>query len=73
MKNLIIVATSTLCVLLVAAVPLPSSTNDDVKLVQIPLEGNKVSITQIYFILTLFLILSSNKISFSAILLKTHD
>ncbi|XP_055297968.1 uncharacterized protein LOC129566238 isoform X2 [Sitodiplosis mosellana] len=38
MKNLLIVATSALCVLLAVAVPLPEQ---DVQLVQIPLEGNK--------------------------------
>lgn len=43
MKNLLIVATSTLFVLTVIAVPLPSATNDDVKIVQIPLDGNKVT------------------------------
>lgn len=43
MKNLLIVATSTLFVLTVIAVPLPSASSDDVKIVQIPLEGNKVS------------------------------
>lgn len=38
MKNLLIVATSALCVLLAVAVPLPEQ---DVQIVQIPLEGNK--------------------------------
>lgn len=39
MKNLLIVSTSALCLLLAVAVPLPEQ---DVQLVQIPLEGNKV-------------------------------
>ncbi|XP_031625034.1 uncharacterized protein LOC116341855 isoform X2 [Contarinia nasturtii] len=38
MKNLLIVATSALCVLLAVAVPLPEQ---DVQIVQIPLEGDK--------------------------------
>lgn len=38
MKNLLIVATSALCVLIAIAVPLPEQ---DVQIVQIPLEGNK--------------------------------
>lgn len=41
MKNLLIVATSALCVLIAIAVPLP---DQDVQIVQIPLEGNKVCI-----------------------------
>lgn len=39
MRNLLIVATSALCVLLSVAVPVPEQ---DVQIVQIPLEGNKV-------------------------------
>lgn len=42
MKNLLILATSALCVLLAVAVPLPAETDQNVQLVQIPLEGNKV-------------------------------
>lgn len=41
MKNFLIVATSALCVLLAVAVPLPGQ---GVEIVQIPLEGNKVSV-----------------------------
>lgn len=41
MKNLLIVATSALCVLIAIAVPLPA--DQGVQIVQIPLEGNKVS------------------------------
>lgn len=43
MKNLLIVATSALCVLLVTAAPAadPRQTQD-LEIVQIPLQGNKV-------------------------------
>lgn len=44
MKSLLLIATSTLCVLLAAAVPLPSeSAAKELEIVQIPLQGNKVS------------------------------
>lgn len=46
MKNLLIVATSALCVLLAVAVPLPEQ---DVQIVQIPLEGDKVSKRCLFF------------------------
>lgn len=41
MKNLLIAATGALCVLIAIAVPVPD--DQGVQLVQIPLEGNKVS------------------------------
>lgn len=45
MKNLLIIATSALCVLLITAIPLPASEQSQgLEIVQIPLEGNKVSI-----------------------------
>lgn len=44
MKNLLIFATSTLCMLLITAVPVPSNdASKDLEIVQIPLQGNKVS------------------------------
>lgn len=44
MKSLLLIATSALCVLLAAAVPLPSeSAAKELEIVQIPLQGNKVS------------------------------
>lgn len=55
MKNLLIVATSALCVLLAIAVPLPEQ---DVQLVQIPLQGNKVCVS---------LFFSFSKVDFSLI------
>lgn len=51
MKNLLIVATSALCVLLAVAVPLP---DQDVQIVQIPLEGNKVCDTFLLDVVGIF-------------------
>lgn len=56
MKNLLIVATSALCVLLAVAVPLP---DQDVQIVQIPLEGNKVCDTFLLDVVGIFSFLSS--------------
>lgn len=52
-----IIATSALCLMLVAAVPLPSSDQEqtrDLEIVQIPLRGDKVSIFH-----TIYLIFSN--------------
>lgn len=52
-KHLVIIATSALCLLLVAAVPVPSANkpgqSDGIEIVQIPLADNKVRAFSWYY------------------------